>query len=86
MTISVLFAKKDIAEDEVKHELSKMEIKKSARKYGLTKEFYKALWDHVKFPLLLPFKMAFLKEKLNSSQKQFLIKRIEKKDRDKRLF
>ena len=85
MTISVLFAKKDIAEGEVKHELSKMEIKTSARKYGLTKEFYEAFWDHVKVPVLLPFKMTFLKQKLSTSQKQFLIKRIKKKkDRDKK--
>ena len=75
---------KDITEEEVKHELNKMEINKSPGNDGLTKEFYEAFWDHVKVPLLLSFKMAFLKKELSTSQKQAVIKLIEKKDRDKR--
>ena len=75
---------KDITEEEVKHELNKMEINKSPGNDGLTKEFYEAFWDHVKVPLLLSFKMAFLKKELSTFQKQAVIKLIEKKNRDKR--
>ena len=73
------FCEKDITEEEVKHELNKMEINKSPGNEGLTKEFYKAFWDHVKVPLLLSFKMAFLKKKLSNSQGQPVINLIEKR-------
>ena len=76
--------KKGITEEEVKHELNKMEINKSPGNDGLTKEFYETFWDYVKVPLLLPFNMAFLKKELSTSQKQAVIKLIEKKDRNKR--
>ena len=75
---------KDKTEEEVKYELNKMEINKSSGNDGLKKELYEAFWNHVKVPLLLLFKMAFLKKELSISQKQAIIKRIEKKDRDKR--
>ena len=48
------------------------------------KEFYEAFWDHVKVPLLL-FKMAFLKKELRTSQKQAVIKFIEKRTATKGL-
>ena len=56
-----------------------MEINKSPGNDGLTKEFWEAFWDHVKVPLLLPFKMAFLKKELSTSQKQAVLKLIEKR-------
>ena len=59
---------KDITEEKVKHELNKLEINKSPGNDGLTKEFYEAFWDHIKVPLLLSFKMAFLKKELSTSQ------------------
>ena len=62
-----------------------MEINKSPGNDSLTKEFFEAFWDHGKVPLLLPVKMAFLKKDLSTSQKQAVIKLIEKKDRDERL-
>ena len=71
-------------EEKVKHELNKMEINKSPLNDGLLKEFYEAFWDHVKAPLLIPFKMAFLRLELSTSQKQAVIKLIEKKNRHKR--
>ena len=61
-------SEKDIIEEEVKRELNKMEISKSPGNDVLTKEFYEAFWDHLKVPLLLLFKMAFLKEELSTSQ------------------
>ena len=55
-------------EEKVKHELNKMEINKSPLTDSLTKEFYEAFWDHVKAPLLMPFKMAFLKSELSTQK------------------
>ena len=48
------------------------------------KNSMKLFWDHVKAPLLLSFKMAFLKKELSTSQKQAVIKLIEKNYRNKR--
>ena len=48
------------------------------------KNSMKLFWDHVKAPLLLSFKMAFLKKELSISQKQAVIKLIEKNYRNKR--
>ena len=74
---------KDITGEEVKQELNKMEISKSPRNDGLRKEFYETFWYHVKAPLLLSSKMAFLNKELSTSQKQAVIKLIEKEDRHK---
>ena len=52
---------------------------------GLTKEFYEVLWDDLKTPLISSFKSPFVKGELSNSQKQAVIKLIEKKDKDKRL-
>ena len=75
---------KYITEEPVKHELDKMEINKSPGNGSLTKEYYEAFWEHAKVPLVLPFKIAFLKKELSTSQKQAVIQLIEKKNRDKR--
>ena len=72
-------SEKDITVEEVKRELNKMEISKSPGNDVLTKEFYEAFWDHLKVPLLLSFKIAFLKEELSTSQKQAVIKTYRKK-------
>ena len=61
-----------------------MEINKSPGNYGVTKEFYEAFWNHFKVLFFQSFKMAFPKKELCTSQKQVVIKLIEKKDRDKR--
>ena len=50
---------------------------------GLSKEFYEEFWEDVKFPLLATINYAFIKEQLSTSQKQVVIKLIEKKDRQK---
>ena len=75
---------KDITEEEVKHELNEMEINKSPGNDGLTKELYETFWDHVRIPLVLSFKMAFIEKELSTSQKQAVIKLIKKKDHDER--
>ena len=76
---------KDISEKEVKHELNRMEINKSPGNDGVTKWFYEAFWDHAKVSLLLSFKIAFLEKGLSTSQKQAVIKLLEKNDCGKRL-
>ena len=70
---------KDVTKEEVKHGLNKMEINKSPGNDGLTKECYEAFWGHVKVPLLLSFKIVFLKKELGTSQKQAVIKLIGKR-------
>ena len=51
---------------------------------GLSKEFYEVFWNDVKITLLASTNDAFIKEELSTSQKQAVIKLIEKNDRAKR--
>ena len=71
-----IFCEKYLTEDQVNHELNKMKIKNFPGNDVLAKELYEPFWDHVK---LLSFKIAFLKKELSTSQKQAVIKLIEKK-------
>ena len=45
----------------------------------IIKEFYEVFWDDVKIPLLASVNDAFIKEELSTSQKQAVLKLIEKK-------
>ena len=65
--------------------LNSMPNNKSPGNDGLTKEFYEVFWEDLKTPLISSFKSAFDKGELSSSQKQAVIKLIEKRDKDKRL-
>ena len=65
--------------------LKKMPNNKSLGNDGITMEFYEAFWDDLKTPLLLSVNKAFKVGELSTSQKQAVIKLIEKKDKDKRL-
>ena len=60
-----------------------MENDKAPGKDGLSKEFYEIFWDDVKIPLLASINGAFIKEELSNSQKQVVIKLIEKKQSQK---
>ena len=51
---------------------------------GLTKEFCKTFWDELKTLLTERINEAFYSKILSISQRQAVIKVIEKKDRDKR--
>ena len=62
-----------------------MSNNKSPENDGITKVFYEAFWDDLKTPLLLSANKAFKVGELTTSQKQAVIKLIEKKDKDKRL-
>ena len=49
---------------------------------GITKEFYEFVWDDIKNSLSDSIKKSFVSDELSISQKQAVIKLIEKKDRD----
>ena len=51
---------------------------------GFTKEFYETFWDDIKRLLTISFKQALKKGELSTSQKQAVIKLIEKKGKYKR--
>ena len=61
-----------------------MENNKSPGNDGLSKEFYGCFWNEIKNPFLASIHKAFLNQELSSSQKQAVIKMLEKKDKDKR--
>ena len=50
----------------------------------LTKEFYEKNWDDLKLPFITSLRKSFLKDELSKSQKQAIIRLIEKKDKGKR--
>ena len=50
-------------------------------KDGVTKKFYKAFWNDLRIPILLSVNKAFKVGELSTSQKQAVIKVIEKKDK-----
>ena len=56
-----------------------MENDKSPGNDGLSKEFYEYFWNEIKNPCLASIHRAFLNRELRSSQKQVLIKILEKK-------
>ena len=74
-----------ITEKEIYDTLKSMENDKTPGNDGLSKEFYEVIWDDVKFPLLASINDAFIKEQLSTSQKQAVIKLIEKKRQPKDL-
>ena len=61
-----------------------MENNKSPGNDRLTKEFYITFWNEIKIPLLLAIEKPYIAKQLSTSQKQAVIKLIEKKGPDKR--
>ena len=74
----------EITENELFIALQSTENNKSPGNDGLTKEVYITFWNEIKTPLLLAIETAYLVKQLSTSQKQAVIKLIEKKGRDKR--
>ena len=74
-----------ITESELLKSLKSVKNDKSLGSDGITKEFYETFWEEIKTPLSNSIRKSFLTEELSTSQKQTVIKLIEKKDKDKRL-
>ena len=72
-----------ISEDEAFKSLKSMENNKSPGTDGLSKEFYECFWDEIKNAFLPSIHKAFLNQELSSSQKQAVIKMLEKKTNTK---
>ena len=73
-----------LTESELYDSMITMKNNKSPGNDGLSKEFYEKFWDDVKEPFINSIKEAKVKQKLSSSQRQAVIKLIEKKNKDKR--
>ena len=67
-----------VSEDEVFKSLKSMDNNKSPGNDGLSKEFYECFWDEVKKTVFSLYKV-FLNQELSTSQKQALIKMLEKR-------
>ena len=58
-----------------------MPINKSPGNNGLTKEFYETFWEEIKMPLCKSITKSLQNGELSTSQRQTVIKLIEKKIR-----
>ena len=75
---------KDLSETDLYNAMKNMQNNKSPGNDGLTKEFYEGFWDEIKELLIASATEAKHRGELSISQRQAIIKLIEKKDRDKR--
>ena len=64
--------------------LKSMPDNKTSGNDGLSKGFYEAIWNELEDPILKLFCHAKIYKGFSTSQRQALIKLLEKKDRDKR--
>ena len=76
--------KKNLSETDLYNAMKNMQNNKSPGNYALTKEFYKGFWDEIKELLIASATEAKYRGELSISQRQAIIKLIEKKNRDKR--
>ena len=74
----------EITEDNLLLALKSMPNNKTPGNDGLSKEFYEAFWVDIKDVFINSLKQAKLVGNLSISQRQAVIKLLEKKDRDKR--
>ena len=79
-----LICEKEISENDLFLSLKGMENNKLPGNDCLAKEFYDTFWTEIKDPLLDSIHHAQVTKQLSISQKQAIIKLIEKKDKDKR--
>ena len=70
--------------DELKDSLLDMHKKKTPGNDGLTSEFYLAFWDDIKNIFFSSVNYSFEVGHLSTSQRQAIIKLLEKRDKDKR--
>ena len=71
--------KNKISETDLFDSMKSMKNNKVPGNDGLTKEFYKTFWDELKTPLMESVNQAFHTKILSISQRQAVIKLIEKK-------
>ena len=79
-----LDCEKEFALDELFLSMKSMENGKTPGDDRITKEFYETFWDELKFAFIKSINQAKVTGQLSISQRQAVIKLIEKKDRDKR--
>ena len=75
---------RDLTMEDLEDTLSKMSTGKSPGNDGLTIEFYKFFWDDLKDTLFDSYRYSKAVGELSTSQRQAIIKLIEKRDKDKR--
>ena len=75
---------KELCIDDLEESLKSMSAGKSPGNDGLTIEFYKFFWNEVKTTLFDSYKHSQRVGELSTSQRQAIIKLIEKRDKDKR--
>ena len=80
----VKLCEEDLTEKDLYKSLRSMQNNKSPGNDGLTKKFYETFWDDLKEILVNSVREAKEIRHLSTSQRQAIIKLIEKKDRDKR--
>ena len=78
------FCETELGEKELLYALESMPNNKTPGNDGLSKQFYEAFWKELKDLLLKSFYHAKTYKKFSTSQRQVVIKLLEKKDRDKR--
>ena len=74
----------ELTEKDLYDSMKSMKNDKSPGNDGLTKEFHVTFWDDIKATFVSSLKQAKERKELSISQRQAIIKFIEKKDRDKR--
>ena len=80
----VKLCEENLTEKDLYKSLKSMQSDKSPGNDGLTKEFYKTFWTELKEIFVDSVSEAKGKGILSTSQKEAIIKLIEKKDRDRR--
>ena len=74
----------EIIEDNLLVALKSMPNNKTPGNNGLPKEFYETFWEDIKNVFINSLKRSKIESSLSISQRQAVIKLLEKKDRDKR--
>ena len=80
----VLKCDEEVSEKEVLEVIETFANNKLPGNDGLTKELYEMFWDDLKQPFMNSIKETKIRKKLITSQRQAVIRLIEKKDKDKR--
>ena len=83
-TNQIILCDKELTEKDFCDSMRSMKNDKSPGNDDLTKEFYITFWDDIKETFISSLKQAKQRKEFSISQRQVIIKLIEKKDRDKR--